>query len=90
MYNFIGYSKCKLKLAYLGLDCVYDVIMCIKTLRQILLIRRNVFMRMIYNVTVSKLIRRKPTDLAPAPPRDFYNPDSSASLALKFRQVFPI
>merc|ERR1712100_700912 len=34
-----------------------------------------------YNVTVSMMIRRKPAELAPAPLRDPYAPDGSATLA---------
>ena len=42
-----------------------------------------------YNVTVSMLVRRRPADLAPAPPRDVYNPDGGASLASTFDKGFP-
>ena len=42
-----------------------------------------------YNVTVSMLIRRRPADLAPAPPRDVYNPDGAPSLASTLDKGFP-
>ena len=42
-----------------------------------------------YNVTVSMLIRRRPADLAPAPPRDVYNPNGAPSLASTLDKGFP-
>merc|ERR1712076_347351 len=42
-----------------------------------------------YNVTVSMMIKRKPSEVAPAPPRDPYNPEGSASLAATLDKGFP-
>ena len=42
-----------------------------------------------YNVTVSMMIRRKPADVASAPPKDPYNPDGNPSLAASLDKGFP-
>merc|ERR1712159_98623 len=42
-----------------------------------------------YNVTVSMMIKRKPSEVAPAPPRDPYNPEGSPSLAATLDKGFP-
>ena len=42
-----------------------------------------------YNVTVSMMVQRKPLELAPAPLRDPYAPDGSASLASTLDKGFP-
>ena len=42
-----------------------------------------------YNVTVSMMIRRKPADVAAAPPKDPYNPDGNPSLAASLDKGFP-
>ena len=42
-----------------------------------------------YNITVSMMIKRKPSEIAPAPPRDPYNPEESASLAATLDKSFP-
>merc|ERR1711970_993940 len=34
-----------------------------------------------YNITVSMMIKRKPSEVAPAPPRDPYNPEGSPNPA---------
>merc|ERR1719321_1487590 len=42
-----------------------------------------------YNVTVSMMIKRKPSEVAPAPPRDPYNPEGSPNLASTLDKGFP-
>ena len=42
-----------------------------------------------YNVTVSLMVRRRPVEAAPAPQRDPYAPDSTASLAASLDKGFP-
>ena len=42
-----------------------------------------------YNVTVSMLIKRKPTALASAPPVDPYNPSGTGGLASTLEKGFP-
>ena len=42
-----------------------------------------------YNVTVSMMVQRKPLELAPAPLRDPYAPDGSATLASTLDKGFP-
>ena len=42
-----------------------------------------------YNVTVSMMIRRKPLELAPAPPIDPYNPSGASALASTLDKGFP-
>lgn len=42
-----------------------------------------------YNVTVSMMIKRKPAEVSPAPPRDPYNPEGSPNLASTLDKGFP-
>ena len=42
-----------------------------------------------YNVTVSMMVRRRPAEAAPAPKRDPYAPEGSASLASTLDKGFP-
>jgi len=42
-----------------------------------------------YNVTVSMMIKRKPVEVSPAPPRDPYNPEGNPSLAATLDKGFP-